>query len=88
MFFIIFLFISISYYFISLLYYYYYIIFIYDQSRHLKMLRKLNIRCYSYQVKKQSYRMNGVRISTVNVSAKRVGQCFSTFLTLDTPTSA
>ena len=35
------------------------------------MPQKLNICCYSNQVKKLFYRMNGVRILTVMVSAKR-----------------
>ena len=35
------------------------------------MPQKLHIRCYTYQVKKQFYPMNGVRVLTVIVSAKR-----------------
>ena len=46
-------------------------IFINNQGKHRKMLNTLNIRCYSYQVKKQFYPMNGVCVSTVIVIAKR-----------------
>ena len=38
------------------------------------MLKKLNIGCYSQQVKKQFYRMNGVRVLTVIISEKRAAR--------------
>ena len=48
------------------------------------MLEQLNIRYYSYQVKKQLYRTNGVRVMIVIVSAMRAARedrfrrsCFS-----------
>ena len=44
------------------------IFFIYNKCKHHKML---NIRCYSFQVKKQFYRMKGVRVLTAQ-SALRV----------------
>ena len=45
--------------------------FINNQRKHSKMIIKYNIRSYSYQVIKQYYRINGVRVTTVIDNAKR-----------------
>ena len=46
--------------------------FINNQNKQRKMRKKLKIRSYSSQVKKQFCCMDGVRVSTVIISAKRV----------------
>ena len=48
-----------------ILFFYYFFIFINNERKLRKMLKKLNIRYYSYQVTKQFYRMNCKRVLTV-----------------------
>ena len=45
--------------------------FIGNHEKQRKMLIKLNVHCYSYQVKKQLYRMNGLTDLSVIDSEKR-----------------
>ena len=49
-----------------------------NHGKHSKILKKLIIRCYSCQIKKQFCRMNGLRVLKVIVSAKRSARvvCF------------
>ena len=54
---------QIYYYFIN---FNFSIFFINNQGKQRKMLKRLNIYCYSYQVKKQLCHMNGVRVLTVS----------------------
>ena len=43
-----------------------YYIFINNQGKQRKMVGNLNIHCYSYQVKKQFYHINGMRVLTMS----------------------
>ena len=57
--------------FIFLVLFYYFFIFINNKSKLRKLPKNFNIPSYSNHVKKQFCRMNGVRFSTVIVSANR-----------------
>ena len=69
------------------LFYYLYLCYFFTNSlgKQGKMLNKLNILCYSYQVKKLFYQMNGVGVLTVIESAVR-SDCAPTTILEPAPT--